>query len=82
MKGRIAISVLAIIFTVLISGCVSVKSYLNDSTTGFNFNKHPGNKSFMPSSNTLSESNNSMINLKKGSLKLSISFPPSARLEF
>jgi hypothetical protein len=83
MKCRVAISVLTIILSMLISGCVSVKScFVNDYATGYNLYRHPGNKSFSHSSNTLKDSDNSMLNLKKNGLKLSISFPPSAKLEF
>lgn len=88
MKGRIAISVSAIIFSMLISGCASVKpNFSNANITGFNNSYNmghmrPGNYSYEPSSERLSSSDNSLINMKKDSLKLSISFPPSARLEF
>ncbi|NLD38137.1 MAG: hypothetical protein GX654_14825 [Desulfatiglans sp.] len=88
MKCRIAISVLTITFSLLISGCVSVKpcfsnvkimGFKNSNDMVYNF---PGNFSDVPSSGRLSSSNKGMINVNKGNLKFSISFPPSARLEF
>jgi hypothetical protein len=88
MKCWKAISLSATIFSMLISGCTSFKSYFsNDDITWFSNSYYRGyknhlNLSYGPSSGTLCESDNSMINMKKGGLKLSVSFSPSARLEF
>ncbi len=84
--------VVSILFLMLLSGCVRFKPYssignipglihpFTKTYKGAGIQKD--NFSYVPSSGSLSGSDNSMIYMKNDSLKLSISFPPSARLEF
>jgi hypothetical protein len=92
MKGWRLILIVTSLFLMLLSGCVRFKPYYSTGNmSGFTqpfFKLYKGtdiqkdNFSYVPSSGVFSSSDNSIMNMKKSSLKLSISFPPSARLEF
>jgi hypothetical protein len=92
MKSRITKIVVAILLLMLLSGCSGIKPYFSSGNIpGFTkpFSTvyqiagiHSGHFSYVPDSSALSSRDNIMMNCKKGSLKLSISFPPSARLDF
>jgi hypothetical protein len=92
MKDRETILVAIIIFLMLFSGCSGSKPYFStDSLPGFIYpytrvykvdRTNTDYFSDIPSSSALSSRDNIMPNMKKGTLKLSISFPPSARLNF